>query len=350
MSAIMLRFMLLLIVVVVTLQAAHGAELSKGQLLQVAGKPVAALAFSQDGRLLAGGSLDGAVSIWAIASNHLMRSSLVHSGKVAAVAFSPNGTLLASGGDASSLRIWTVGGQELRKLDGHTNGVSALAFSPDGQTFVSGATDGAVFLWNTRDWALTRRLLGHPSCVNALYVSANNQFLASGSDDFLRIWNLKDGTYSFETLREPVRAIFYYDLNVASPGDQKPKFESSDGRGIMGWQPMGVIGTHILGPWVSHIGISWKTSQAARVVAAENDLMATGGANGMVEIWDANGYGTVKLVAHTNAVESIALSRGGILLAAGSEDGTVKLWRARELMDQANSKADRKRKQKKYGE
>ena len=349
MRIIIPRFLLWLIAVAVTLQAANGASLSEGQLLQATGKPVSSLALSQDGRLLAGGSLDGAVSIWRIASNQLVRTSLAHSGNVAAVVFSPNGSLVASGGEDRRVHIWTVGGQELRRLDGHTNGVSALAFSPDGRTFVSGGTDGAVLLWNTQDWTLRRRLLGHPSCINALRVSANNQFLASGSDAFLRIWNLEDAGYSFDTLREPVRALYYHGLNVASPGDQKPKFESSDGRGITGWQPSGVFGKHILAPWVSHIGIMWSKSQVApQSVAAEDDLMATGGTNGVVEIWDANGYGTVKLVAHARAVKSVALSPQGILLATGSEDGTVKLWRARELMEQANLEADREREEKKH--
>jgi WD40 repeat protein len=315
-----------------------------GHLLQTAGKPVSALVFSPDGQLLASGSRDGAVSIWAVASNHLVRTSLVHSGKVAAVAFSPDGSLLASGGQDRSLRVWTLGGQELRKLDGHTNGVSALTFSPDGRTFASGGTDGAIFLWNTGNWTLTRRLLGHPSCIHALCVSANNQFLASGSDEFLRIWNLKDAGYPFDTLRERVKALSYYDLDVASPGDQKPKFHSSDGKGLQLWQPSGVIGTQILAPWVSHIGILFSESKSEpSAVAAEKGLMATGWTNGVVEIWDANGYGTVKLVAHASAVESVALSAGGMLLATGSDDGTVKLWRARELMDQATSEASRKR-------
>lgn len=350
MHVITSKFALRLIAVAIIIQAADGAQLSEGNLLQAAGKPVSALAFSQDGQLLASGSRDGAVSIWAVASNHLVRTSQVHSGRIAAVAFSPNANLLASGGQDRSLRIWTVGGQELRKLDGHTNGISALAFSPDGRTFVSGGTDGGVFLWNTRDWALMHRLPGHPSCVHALRVSSNNEFLASGSDEFLRIWNLKDAAHSFDTLHDRVRALTYYDLNVASPGDAKPKFASSDGKGLQLWQPSGVIGTHILPPWVIHIGIIFSESKAdPSAVAAHKSLMVTGGTNGAVEIWDADGYGSVKLVAHRGRVESIALSPGGLRLATGGEDGAIKLWNARMLMDQANVEASRKREEKKYG-
>jgi WD40 repeat protein len=261
----------------------------------------------------------------------LERTLWVHTGKVAALAFSPDGRLIASGGQDRTLRIWAVKGQQLRKLDGHTNGISALAFSPDGQILASGGTDGSVFLWNARDWTLAHRLPGHPGCVHALCVSANNQFLASGSDDFLRIWNLEDAKHPFDTLREPVRAL------DVTPPDQEPQFESSDGRSIIRWHPSGVVGSHILAPWKDPAVIRWPESQAAQAVAAESGLMASGGTNGTIEIRD--GYGTVKLAAHTRAVESLAFSPGALLLASGSEDGTIKLWQTREIMDQADSES-----------
>jgi WD40 repeat protein len=71
--------------------------------------------------------------------------------------------------------------------------------------------------------------------------------------------------------------------------------------------------------------------------------MATGGTNGAVELWDADGYGSFKAQAHQGRVHAIALSPRGVHLATGGEDGTIKLWRARELMDEANSKASQKR-------
>jgi WD40 repeat protein len=358
MHALTSRSMLRLAFAAIALQTAHGAELYNGQtrLLQASGKPVSALAFSKDGLWLASGSQTGTVSIWMIhlppdlpslatpenlsRPERLERTLSVHTGKVAALAFSPDGKLIASGGQDRSLRIWTVEGQQLRKLDGHTNGISALAFSPDGRILASGGTDGSVFLWNTRDWTLAHRLPGHRSCVHALCVSANNQFLASGSDDYLRIWNLEDGRYTFDTLREPVRALSYHDPNVAPSANNEPIFESSDGRSIMGWQPSVVVGSHIFAPWKYHDGVRWQESQAApQAVAAESSLMASGGTNGTVEIWDANGYGTVRQVAHAGAVESLAFSPVALLLASGSEDGTIKLWQSREIMNQADSRA-----------
>ena len=181
----------------------------------------------------------------------------------------------------------------------------------------------------------------------ALRVSSNNQFLASGSDKSLRIWDLKDAAYSFDTFGERVRALSYRDVNPASRGNAKPKFASSDGNGIQLWQPSGVIGAHILSPWSSHVGGGFSDSTAeARVVAEENGLMATGWTNGVVEIRDENGYGAVRLVAHASGVESVTFSLGATNLASGGRDGTVKLWPARKLMDKANLEASQTRKKK----
>ncbi|MBK7998031.1 MAG: hypothetical protein IPK15_04685 [Verrucomicrobia bacterium] len=98
--------------------------------------------------------------------------------------------------------------------------------------------------WSTRDRTVMRRLRNHESGIRALRVSSNDQFLASGSDKSLRIWDLKDAAYSFDTFGERVRALSYRDVNPASRGNAKPKFASSDGNGIQLWQPSGVIGAH----------------------------------------------------------------------------------------------------------
>ena len=41
-------------------------------------------------------------------------------------------------------------GEEVARLEGHTNYVFSLAFSPDGATLVSGSGDGTVRIWDTQ--------------------------------------------------------------------------------------------------------------------------------------------------------------------------------------------------------
>jgi WD40 repeat protein len=62
-------------------------------------------------------------------------------------------------------------------------------------------------------------------------------------------------------------------------------------------------------------------------LAADGQLLATGGGNGMVRLWAAStGQPLATLQGHAGGVWGLALSADSHLLASGGEDGTVRLW------------------------
>jgi WD40 repeat protein len=114
---------------------------------------VKGVAFSPDGRLLAGACGDGTVWQWNPAAGQSALLTVPSVASVGAVAFSPDGTLLASAYSDGTIRLWNsatgrlarsplqmdVGGQE------NENGV---AFSPDENLLASAYGSGTLRLWN----------------------------------------------------------------------------------------------------------------------------------------------------------------------------------------------------------
>lgn len=125
------------------------------------------LAFSADGRRLIGSGLfDEAVHLWNVATARLVRTFEMDAGRAgyrhaASVAVSRDGKLVAGGlaqravssGDIGPERggimVWDTATGKLRfTLRGHEGAVLALTFSPDDRWIISGSLDGTIRYWD----------------------------------------------------------------------------------------------------------------------------------------------------------------------------------------------------------
>jgi WD40 repeat protein len=107
---------------------------------------VLALAFSPDGRLLAGTTADRVVTLWDARTGEERFRLQSHANRIGALAFSADGQRLASGGQNGPVKVWdTRSGQEVYSFQGRRGSVSRLAFSPDG-TALAAASQWLVSL------------------------------------------------------------------------------------------------------------------------------------------------------------------------------------------------------------
>jgi WD40 repeat protein len=68
---------------------------------------------------------------------------------------------------------------------------------------------------------------------------------------------------------------------------------------------------------------------SAFAVAPDSKLVATGGADGTIRLWDGATGKRDAILVNSSTVVGIAFSPDGDLLVGGGEDGSVKIWKLR---------------------
>jgi WD40 repeat protein len=162
-----------------------------------AGRAVAAgkgsaLAYSPDGRWLAGaGEDDQVLCLWDAQTLRPTARFPGHSAAIMSVAFHPDSRrLVSAAGRDRTVRVWDVSSGQSRVLEGHTDAVYAAAFHPAGARVASAGRDRAIWLWDLATGQEVARLEGHANYVWSLAFSPDGSSLVSGSGDgTLRLWD-----------------------------------------------------------------------------------------------------------------------------------------------------------------
>lgn len=289
--------------------------------------PLAALAFSPDGKTLAVGGYQE-VLLWDLANATLAkRIGVGQIGDVVrAVAFRNNGLWLAVAEGtpygAGAVKVFDVAsGQPALAFAEPHDAVFAASFSPDGRLLAAGGADNVARVWSVDENKLVAELKGHSDWILGASFSADGKFLVtSSSDRTAQVWDV--GTWQsvarLEQLEPVYGAVFGPNAElvaaaVAGPTDRMIRLRRRDNTQLARAIDLGVPGP---------LGVAW---------APAGDRLYVPLTDKTVRVYDPNTGGHVATLAgHADWVYGVALTPDGTTLASASADGTVKLWRTGE--------------------
>ena len=334
----------------------HTWDVKTGQEVHTGKRPAAKVfctTYSPDRRRLAGGGLDGVVTIWDLATDKEVTLK-GHAGVVQSLAFDPRGRYLASAGQDGNVRIWdTSSGNLIRTIAAHSSPVTQVAYSPEGFRVVSTGADSTVRVWEALSGKALAIFRGHHQPVTCAAFSPNGKTVATaGRDQVVRVWNAATGEemYSFRGHTDRINCIaFRRDGKLlatagedrvvkvwdAGTGQEARSFRSRFAGSCVAYAPDGLrlatADTHVQ-MWEATTSRPLESfggeGEIIRGLAFHPDSQSVLTAGSVLARRDArtgrllNAYAVPGTAHHRSA----AFSPDGGLIVSGGDDGLVRVW------------------------
>jgi len=260
------------------------------------------------------------------------RATLVftqHQQTVRAVSWSPDSKTLASGANDRQLLTWNVNGS-VQTQQQQPGIVHAVAWSPDGQWLAAGSISHVTLFNAGSGMAQTQAKQAHNGTVTTLAWSPQQplRLLSGSSDTQASVWNVP--ALEQQTLFKRHTAAI---LSSSWAADNQTIATSSQGGVIRVWNA--TSGQEVHGYYLDA-----QIPMRALAFAPGGNVLAAGGDDGMVRLWNGltcqqeqqSQFGNQcmdvpqRLPAHTGSVRALAWSPDGRLLATGGDDGTLAIW------------------------
>ncbi len=295
-------------------------EVASGRLMRrLAGHTdwVRSAEWRPDGRHVLTGSYDNTAALWEARTGKRVRELRAHTNAVPAVRWLPDGRQAITASEDGTLRVWQIdAAQEVRIINVHTSPTYCLDIDQAGSHVVTGSEDGNVRIFDVASGALEHILPGHGSWVSSVRWSPDGDWIASCSGD---------GTARLTYL----------------PGRQRSRMVERCNGWISSvrWHPDGVRAARASGDgtvriWAVNSDETTAEAEAGTSMADVNvlcldwhpngALLATGGFDGKVQTIDV-GRPEFRgdFPQHQDRVAAVAWQPGGSLFATASYDGSA---------------------------
>ncbi|MBC8352187.1 MAG: WD40 repeat domain-containing protein [Planctomycetes bacterium] len=247
------------------------------------------------------------------------QSIATHERWVTSAVYSPDGSIIATAGGQSlqyrpgDVLLWdATSGNLIAALEGHTSNVWSVAFSPDGATLVSSGYDGKVIVWNVAEKKSTATLEKHKGwCRSVAFHPGGKHFATAGEDGTAVIWDL-EGPKEAKELKAHEAAI--YQVAFSADGNTLATASTDKTVKLWDWQS-GKENAKLEG----HEDAVW-------CVAFGGNLIATGGADRQLRLFEPNGKLLGALPGHTDWISGISFSPDGKKIATSSLDRSIRTW------------------------
>jgi WD40 repeat protein len=243
-----------------------------------------------------------------------------HLALVDSIAYSPDGKWLISG-SFQEVAIWdTLTGQLRQCLTGFTHAVVALAFSLDGKMLaVAGGeptVDGEVKVFETGSWKRIMDLKnGHSDTVYGVSFSPDHKMLATASaDKFVKVWEVPSGKFvkSFE-------GHTHHVLDVGWMADGKLLASAGADNTVKIWD-------FEKGEQVRTINAHGKQVTRLLFIGKKGEFITGGGDNAVKKFNVTNGGNIGNYGGATDYIYAIGTSPDGLVIAAGGQEGLVRVY------------------------
>ncbi|XP_026193865.1 notchless protein homolog 1 [Cyclospora cayetanensis] len=242
-----------------------------------------------------------------------------HEEAILAAAFSPEGKRLATGGGDTSVRLWDLNTETpLQTLRGHSNWVLCVSWASHGQLFASSGMDGTVCIWDADAGALVGPpLKGHTQPVvslawQPLHLVSSEDVAAEAVADS----PTADTTAVPAAKQEASQSGGKDDCEATRSNSSSNKNCKAKGK---------QLSAAAKGPPRPRTSSLWKTRLGFTLPSL---LLASGSKDGTVRLWRVGQQQALRVLAlHTQPVTQIKWSGGAEgYLISGSRDTTVKVW------------------------